>query len=189
MPKRPAAWPLPSFPISIRSPNFGSCRTTLTPSMGSIPGARSTSSRNPEPTSSTAMPSNSCETRISTRAKLSSPTRATFIQNQFGATAGGPIVRNKVFFFSDYQGTRQIQGQPTGLISVPTMQERAGDFLNADGSEPVDRHGEPGLESGLGTGHLHRGAVDRKDLDIRSWEMNPIISLDAPAQHAFFPAL
>lgn len=57
-----------------------------------------------------------------------SPTRATFIQNQFGATAGGPIVRNKVFFFSDYQGTRQIQGTDTGLIPVPSLEDRTGNL-------------------------------------------------------------
>jgi len=57
-----------------------------------------------------------------------SPTRGTFIQNQFGGTLGGPIVQEKVFFFSDYQGTRQIQGTDTGLISVPSMQDRTGDL-------------------------------------------------------------
>ncbi len=35
-----------------------------------------------------------------------SPTRGTFDQNQFGGTFGGPIRRNKIFFFADYQGTR-----------------------------------------------------------------------------------
>ena len=59
-----------------------------------------------------------------------SPTRGTFIQNQFGGTVGGPIRRNKVFFFSDYQGTRQRQGVDTGLIPVPSNAERAGDFSN-----------------------------------------------------------
>src|SRR5580658_2291929 len=59
-----------------------------------------------------------------------SPTRGTFIQNQFGGTAGGPIVRNKVFFFSDYQGTRQIQGTDTGLIPVPSIQDRGGDLMD-----------------------------------------------------------
>src|SRR6204780_2031767 len=57
-----------------------------------------------------------------------SPTRGTFIQNQFGGTVGGPIVKNKVFFFSDYQGTRQIQGADTGLIPVPSLQDRSGNL-------------------------------------------------------------
>ena len=55
-----------------------------------------------------------------TRAITSLPTRGTFIQNQFGGTFGGPIKRNKIFFFSDYQGTRQRQGVDTELISVPS---------------------------------------------------------------------
>ncbi len=57
-----------------------------------------------------------------------SPTRGEFIQNQFGGTVGGPIVRNKAFFFSDYQGTRQIQGTDSGLIPVPSMQDRTGNL-------------------------------------------------------------
>jgi hypothetical protein len=63
-----------------------------------------------------------------------SPTRGTFIQNQFGGTVGGPVVRKKVFFFSDYQGTRQIQGTDTGLISVPSMQDRVGDLSDHESS-------------------------------------------------------
>ena len=57
-----------------------------------------------------------------------SPTRGTFIQNQFGGTFGGPIKRNKIFFFSDYQGTRQRQGVDTGLIPVPSTQDRTGNL-------------------------------------------------------------
>jgi hypothetical protein len=57
-----------------------------------------------------------------------SPTRGTFIQNQFGGTFGGPIRKNKIFFFSDYQGTRQRQGVDTGLIPVPSLQDRAGNL-------------------------------------------------------------
>jgi hypothetical protein len=63
-----------------------------------------------------------------------SPTRGTFIQSQFGGTAGGPIVRNKVFFFSDYQGTRQVQGTATGLIPVPSLQDRTGNLSDQAGS-------------------------------------------------------
>src|ERR1700734_3066376 len=38
-----------------------------------------------------------------------SPTRGAFRQNQFGETLGGPIRRDRIFFFTDYQGTRQTQ--------------------------------------------------------------------------------
>ncbi len=59
-----------------------------------------------------------------------SPTRGSFDQNQFGATLGGPVTRNKVFFYSDYQGTRQTQGVDTGLIPVPSMQDRSGNLTD-----------------------------------------------------------
>jgi hypothetical protein len=63
-----------------------------------------------------------------------SPTRGTFDQNQFGGTFGGPIRRNKIFFFADYQGTRLAQGVDTGQIPVPSMQDRAGNLSDLDSS-------------------------------------------------------
>ena len=62
------------------------------------------------------------------------PTRSAFKQNQFGGTIGGPIKRDKVFFFTDYQGTRTDQGVSTGNISVPTVAERSGTFNDLTGS-------------------------------------------------------
>jgi len=57
-----------------------------------------------------------------------SPTRGAFDQNQFGGTFGGPIRKNKIFFFGDYQGTRSTQGIDTGEISVPSLQDRTGNL-------------------------------------------------------------
>jgi hypothetical protein len=57
-----------------------------------------------------------------------SPERAVYQQNQFGGLVGGPVVRNKVFFYSDYQGTRLKQGVDTGLIQVPSQMDRGGNF-------------------------------------------------------------
>lgn len=53
--------------------------------------------------------------------------RPEFIRNQFGGAVGGPIRKNKTFFFGSYEGLRQIQGQSGGSF-VPTPAERAGDF-------------------------------------------------------------
>jgi hypothetical protein len=50
-----------------------------------------------------------------------------FKQNQFGGTLGGPIFKNKTFFFASYQGHRERQGQ-TALSTVPTAAMRNGDF-------------------------------------------------------------
>ena len=54
--------------------------------------------------------------------------RAKFDRHQFGGTAGGPIRKDKAFFFLDYQGTRMTEGIETGLISVPSVAEHGGDF-------------------------------------------------------------
>ena len=59
-----------------------------------------------------------------------SPARGIFEQNQFGGTFGGPVVKRKVFFFVDYQGTRMKQGVDTGLIAVPSEQDRSGNLLD-----------------------------------------------------------
>jgi len=71
-----------------------------------------------------------------------SPTRGAFDQNQFGGTLGGPIRKNKVFFFADYQGTRLIQGVATGEIPVPSLQDRAGNLSDlASSFATVDQNG------------------------------------------------
>src|SRR5271167_3188501 len=59
-----------------------------------------------------------------------SPTRGVFRQNQFGGTIGGPIRRDKLFYFIDYQGTRQTQGIDTNLISVPSDADRTGNLAD-----------------------------------------------------------
>jgi len=53
--------------------------------------------------------------------------RPAYRQNQFGGTLGGPIVRNKTFFFGSYQGTRIRIGR-NNISSVPSAAVRAGDF-------------------------------------------------------------
>src|SRR5437773_6808034 len=54
-----------------------------------------------------------------------------FVQNQFGGTFGGPIRKDKTFFFADYQGFRQRQGL-TYITIVPGPEIRQGNFSGTD---------------------------------------------------------
>lgn len=56
------------------------------------------------------------------------PEREAFHENQFGGTLGGPIKKNSVFIFGDYQGTRLSHAHDTGLIAVPSIADRAGNL-------------------------------------------------------------
>src|SRR5438309_1670268 len=53
--------------------------------------------------------------------------RPPFTQNQFGANVGGPVFKDKLFFFSSYEGFRQRKGSSL-TTWVPTQAERGGDF-------------------------------------------------------------
>jgi hypothetical protein len=68
-------------------------------------------------------------------------------QNEFGANLSGPIRKNKVFFFGNYDGYRLVSATtPVGYQSIPTVAERSGDFsafpqiiydpLSATGTSP-----------------------------------------------------
>src|SRR6204780_983174 len=51
-------------------------------------------------------------------------------QNQYGGAIGGPIVKNKLFYFGDYEGWRRVQGNTQSGVSVPTVAERNSGFTN-----------------------------------------------------------
>ena len=78
-------------------------------------------------------------------------------QHQFGATAGGPIVKSRLLFFGYYESFRNTQGTTT-TATVPTVQERAGDF------------------SGLGTPllNLAAGGVPFEGNRIPAAAINPV---------------
>jgi hypothetical protein len=65
-----------------------------------------------------------------------------FKQNQFGGTLGGALYRDKTFFFTDYQGHRESQGQ-TFLSTVPTLAMRAGNFSEINRSIYDPTTGDP----------------------------------------------
>ncbi len=55
-----------------------------------------------------------------------------YIRNQFVGTFGGPIVRDKTFFFVSFQGTRLLESGRSFLRRVPSVLERQGDFSQSD---------------------------------------------------------
>ena len=58
-----------------------------------------------------------------------SSNRGVYIQNQFGGTVGGPIRKDKMFWFGDYQGTKQIIGAAQNF-PVPSLADRSGNLLD-----------------------------------------------------------
>ncbi len=60
------------------------------------------------------------------------PEKGVFRRNQFGGVIGGPILKNRLFFFSDYQGIRETRGVSTGNVTVPSTINREGGFYDSD---------------------------------------------------------
>src|SRR2546426_544004 len=73
------------------------------------------------------------------------PAKGAFKRNQFGYAVGGPAVKNKVFWFTDYQGWREVRGVSTGLVEVPTVPMRSGVF---PGNAFLDNAGKPATVNG-----------------------------------------
>src|ERR1700686_223461 len=72
-----------------------------------------------------------------------SPTVAPLKRNQFGATIGGPIKHDKIFFFGDYEGARTRQGT-TQNSNVPSAQQLNGDFSAGRAIfDPLTPNGNP----------------------------------------------
>lgn len=68
-----------------------------------------------------------------TVATPAAPNKPVFRRNQYGFVVGGPVVRDRTFFFGDFQGTRQLIGRSV-VSNVPTLAQRAGNFSTSLGA-------------------------------------------------------
>jgi hypothetical protein len=83
------------------------------------------------------------------------------IRNQFGAAMGGRIFRDKTFFFSDYEGVRQIFTYQQAAVTLPDSEQRAGVFLlhRVDGSTaPIPLY-NPATGISYTSGNIASGAT------------------------------
>jgi hypothetical protein len=65
--------------------------------------------------------------------------RPEYRQNQFGGSFGGPIKKDRTFFFADVEALRIVQGVPTGLIFTPTLfeEQNPGNFSDQPGGKII----------------------------------------------------
>lgn len=59
------------------------------------------------------------------------PTQDTLKRNQYGGAVGGPILKNKLFYFGTYQGTKIRSAAQGNIAFVPTAAERTGNFAGS----------------------------------------------------------
>ena len=96
-------------------------------------------------------------------------------RNQYGGTIGGPIQKNKLFFFAGYQGTK-TRSDPTGVTSfVPTQQMLAGDFTafaspacNGNRPMPLKENKPDGTPTGFHTNQIDPSLFDKPALKVAS---------------------
>jgi hypothetical protein len=73
--------------------------------------------------------------------------KGAYIQNQFGVAIGGPIIKDRTFWFADYQGTRISDGSLSAIFTVPTPAFRNGDYSQLlTGNTLTDNDGNTALE-------------------------------------------
>ena len=110
---------------------------------------------------------------------ISQPLRDTLKRNQFGGTAGGRVIKDKLFFFGGYQGTRQRSDPSASTAYVPTPATLKGDFSVVDAAKSA--------------GGCLSSAKQLKDMNGNPYPGNqiPVSSFDAAGfklASTYFPA-
>ena len=158
--------------------------------MAAPPAPPSTWPRAAAPISSTPRSTSSFATRTSTPSATSTPVSGThqfpkpgFNRNQFGADFSGPIIKNKLFYFVDYEGFRQTL-TPTVVLTVPTQNEING-ILAVDVQDPY----KPGTYYKAGTSILtsRRRQPDRQANSVASAASFPRSARSRPGHRASTP--
>src|ERR1700688_3965921 len=80
-----------------------------------------------------------------------------FKRNQFGGSIGGPIIKERTFFFFDYEGIRQSKGI-TAVTTVPSLDARSGMIHDSNGN-PITVTIDPAAQAALAFYHLPNGPV------------------------------
>lgn len=91
-----------------------------------------------------------------------------FKRNLFGGSIGGPIIKNKTFFFASYQGARRREGQVAPILTVLSPAERTGNFAEL-------YTGQIDPATGMDTGQLY-SPIDQTPYANNQVPVNPVIA-------------